>query len=268
MRRTALVAALLTALAAGAAGSPAGAPATIFRIGETFRGTIHGSLSITFTRRSANGKVGQSCQDWFKATGSQTATMNSTAVEVLDFPGVTTLGGAGPTASARRRSHVVTAFSTEPGCPAVCAAARRRAPTPMSAHAADCLEADKRVDSTQSCTARAATSTIQLKGERKVNANVSVNPDFGSLPRCAAPPDGDAFSVHLFDRSDLKQIAKRGKFIAAEQRLREVPGCHLRQLDPRDLSLQADREGHAAPPVLTQASSHTLRARHADGGRL
>ncbi|MFN8173763.1 MAG: hypothetical protein U0T02_01700 [Solirubrobacteraceae bacterium] len=216
--------AIVTALAAATAlaAVPATAQAVIFRIdAQTYKGRMDAALTVTWTR--AKGAVGARCRDWFSSSGTER--LNATSREYhLNRVSGRVFGAGAFTGRGATSGKVTTAFSTEAGCPAVCASA---VPGRPRARAADCVSADKRAASRWRCSARRVAGAVSLDGGPRIDALARIRPLYSSAtaPKCGRPPDSDKpFRVNLGQESDLRHVGRRGRYIARGTRHGNCPG--------------------------------------------
>jgi len=227
----------LLAGALAIAAVPATAQAVIFRIdSETFKGRMDASLTVKWTR--ARGPVGTSCRDWSSSSGTERVVVRS--LEYGAYRIGRRLIGSGPFRGEGSGSgRAITAFLTEPGCPAVCASAAAR-PGPPRARVADCATADKRADSRWRCVARRAAGAVSLDGAGgRIDALADLRPRYtgpGAIKCGVRPHSSKPFRLNLGRVSDLRHVGRRGRYIARNSRSGNCPGVARVESDGTRLS--------------------------------
>jgi len=228
---------LLAAALASAAAVPATAQAVIFRIdSETFKGQMDASLTVKWTR--ARGPVGARCRDWSSSAGTERVVARSP--EYRAYRVGRRLNGSGSFRGEGSGSgRAITAFLTEPGCPAVCASAAAL-PGPPRARASDCATADKRADSRWRCVARRAAGAVSLDGAGgRIDALADLRPRYtgpGATKCGVRPSSSKPFRLNLGRVSDLRHVGRRGRYIARNTRAGNCPGVPRVESDGTRLS--------------------------------
>lgn len=215
---------------------PATAQAVIFRIdSETFKGRIDASLTVKWTR--ARGPVGARCRDWSSSTGTERVVARSREYSAYRI-GRRLIGSGAFRGEGSGSGRTITAFLTEPGCPAVCASAAALPGRPRG-RASDCAQADKRADSRWRCVARRAAGVVSLDGAGgRIDALADLRPHYTgpSAVKCGVRPRGKSFRINLGRVSDLRHVGRRGRYIARNSRSGNCPGVERVESDGTRLS--------------------------------